>query len=196
MNVATMLAELKGAAKFVDAQRAAGDTAADLEDNMSDGLSDKISRLRNLTTEQGATLTSAVTAGPWPAPQREKLAKAIRTAVYDNHRAKGCRENQEAMVELFFRQSDWDAIMDKTGTMSCKLIKIRKFLANMDLILPHERLIARMANLLRQKGSEDPDGWSADEWKKHLDRVKKSLEPNKKSLSDIFIHRIHSRHRN
>ena len=119
MNVATMLAELKGAAKFVDAQRAAGDTAADLEDNMSDGLSDKISRLRNLTTEQGATLTGAVTAGPWPAPQREKLAKAIRTAVYGNQKAKDCRDNQEAMVELFFSSirlgcdngQDWNNVL-------------------------------------------------------------------------------------
>ena len=70
-------------------------------------------------------------------------------------------------------------IKDVSTPMAHKFASVRDLWLVLGFTHPSEKCKARMANLLRFRGTADPDAWGAKEWTEHLDRFKAAVKPNR-----------------
>lgn len=166
----------------------AGEDDATLADDLAQGLADKLNRIKGIDAAQASVITTAINQGNWPSKQQKMLAGAVRAKLLASASAASAgvgatRDNQDAAIELFARESDWAKLDDASLPAASKMIVLRDLLAALDITLPSEQMKARMANLLRYRSG--PPGaaadWSPDEWQQFLGRCKKKWEPLRNS---------------
>ena len=155
----------------------AGEDLITLSGDLAGSIGKKIRNLKVLSTEDAATLQSAINGMGLPAEHAQTLGATVRQRLLlDDGAPPGSLGSQEAALELFARPSDWTKWEDDTVPMSEKILCARDLLWDLDMVRPSEQMKARVANLLRYRAcGKSADEWSPQEWKKFLEKVKAKL---------------------
>ena len=181
MDVAAWVREHASTAAFLQRRPPTQRTA------YASSLIDKVRRIKVLHADDAKVMVDAVAAGEWPEEDLQSIGHAIEDRLLGLSRKTVTRDNQDTQFELFLRPSDWGFIADIAGTMTAKIAHMRKVMRQSGVILPSEKLKARMANLLRLRGTNSGEKWTPAEWGAHLDRVKLMLESNQKAPVAKFM---------
>ena len=108
--VTKLIKNLKGAASFIDSQRAAlGDEhATELQAIQVNSLAKQLEACKQIDFDAGTQLTDAVKEGPWTADERKRLLAIIAKQTVTSLTKQGHkRENQECLTfELYLDEKD------------------------------------------------------------------------------------------
>lgn len=175
--------ECKSTKTLIEECMLSGEEMISLSGDLAGSIGKKIRSLKVLSTEDAATLQSAINGMGLPTQHAQTLGATVRQRLLqDDGAPPGSLGSQEAALELFARPSDWTKWEDDAVPMSEKILCARDLLWDLDMVRPSEQMKARVANLLRYRAcGKSADEWSPQEWKKFLEKVKAKLATKRPS---------------